>query len=1057
MNHRIFSLMLLISGAVIASAQKSFHQISSREISAKDMQVEHHAPKHPRMLPVKSPVSAVSADTVYSHSTKRQHGWLAPLGNLTKEQVKHRNRSYMFTGRNREGHWTKVETVNAFGRYVNSDMSPYIVKLNAGADSLGNSDWVERLNTSCIFELIADPTGRDIVQERAYDGDYNLLYAYSRIPIGNNQFIGSYKDAYGLPAEMRNDEGYSYGTLVLITEDRWGNDTKIEYIDSKGKCKPNADGVFATLYEYDKYGHMLGMFSLDVNGNMVKDNWGNCGVVYAYHTNDLLASAMYTDEHRTPMRMSNLRADEHYGVMQEFYAYDQYCRLKTETFVTLQCVPDTNSFGTNRVEYTYDDKGNPTMIAGYDLAGNLSPTSSSLSVVQKIQYDDEGRMTYAAFYDKDGNLTGTDGYLSRIINVYNPKGILIVADRYYMVDGHEVILDSRHIVKNPEYTEIKQIWQDGNYTIYRMDKKGRNILTERHNADGSYWFSDENWAIHETEYVDSDKKTVAITSYVRGNDPHGPFFDTSISEVDSLTHTTYERRYLGHNLVETCKWKYDENFEHIESQYDSNGFGVIARAGGASGVQYYRTDVQWSPYSDIISLAGIDEFNEPDYVVPAHGNIYTSTRNARNSTTYMSDDNLPIENDSDYMTLKDNLTKVMSIEVVDSIGYKLGFKDNDLILLYGNYSPAYKMSAYDFRTAWTLASILEADRDSRMVVFRINDADNNDYGLVEINGLRGTLSELGIRTHTRYLTSRQYFRIASVCNNKDFFDTSGYGSGDNSVILSYKEYYRNNSSIYFKEVKDPAVLLGACIREYGMRWDITDSDDTGPFVKMLDSRRNGSNPEMTVFLSTDAKTVMPVSFTEPSLGVSWFEANVSDEVYAQLLDAHKRAAAEMDSIGKIAPQFKPKNIIGEWHLEPTDSLDYSQPRGYITFAKDGSAYGTLTGFAQIEEDNVKVIFRIDMEYNGTWVMPNSTIVISEPSTSVTCIDIISSNEEVAISEAQKEQFINHLNSDPDSLIDTVHDMSMLCPQWGTYFHVNSVGGRSLVIDTDSDATVTFRK
>lgn len=54
-------------------------------------------------------------------------------------------------------------------------------------------------------------------------------------------FVGSYKDSYGLPAEMRKDPTYSYGTLVKLTEDQWGNDSIVEYIDSKGKAKPNSD------------------------------------------------------------------------------------------------------------------------------------------------------------------------------------------------------------------------------------------------------------------------------------------------------------------------------------------------------------------------------------------------------------------------------------------------------------------------------------------------------------------------------------------------------------------------------------------------------------------------------------------------------------------------------------------------------------------------------------------------------------------------------------------------------------------------------------------------
>ena len=127
-----------------------------------------------------------------------------------------------------------------------------------------NKDWAEKVETACIFEYIADPTGENLIQERVYDKDKNVICIYSRTPIGKDktgrqQFIGSYKDCYGLPAEMRRDttNTYTYGTLVMLTEDKWGNDSVIEYMDAKGRKKVNSDSADVEVYVYDKVGNKV--------------------------------------------------------------------------------------------------------------------------------------------------------------------------------------------------------------------------------------------------------------------------------------------------------------------------------------------------------------------------------------------------------------------------------------------------------------------------------------------------------------------------------------------------------------------------------------------------------------------------------------------------------------------------------------------------------------------------------------------------------------------------------------------------------------------------------
>lgn len=197
-------------------------------------------------------------DTIYCTQTKKQHGWFMPMDTISKEVASHINLSFRFTHKYPSGYWGKMESIDGYGKLRTTAMSPYILKIgSADSDDKAQQEWVEKLKTCCIYEFVADPSGKVIIQERAYDKDMNLIYAFSRVPVGKRTFVGSYKDSYGLPAEMRKDPTFSYGTLVGLTEDQWGNDSIVEYIDSKGKAKPNSDDAAMEVFVCDKYGHIL--------------------------------------------------------------------------------------------------------------------------------------------------------------------------------------------------------------------------------------------------------------------------------------------------------------------------------------------------------------------------------------------------------------------------------------------------------------------------------------------------------------------------------------------------------------------------------------------------------------------------------------------------------------------------------------------------------------------------------------------------------------------------------------------------------------------------------
>ena len=220
----IFIALFSIAGS--AQNIRNRQNIRNNPSKSANIRKDLSSPK-PKKVPETSASKQSEPDTVYALRAIKKYGWYIPHGVLTKEQASHNYATCVFTRKNKEGNWTKVEMIDSYGNYVSGFASPYILP-NGDNDNGANEDWKNKIKESCIVEFISDPTGKEVVQERVYNKNHKLLYAFSRTPIGEvnglRQFVGTYKDFYGLPAEMRETPGYTYGTLVKITEDEWEHD-----------------------------------------------------------------------------------------------------------------------------------------------------------------------------------------------------------------------------------------------------------------------------------------------------------------------------------------------------------------------------------------------------------------------------------------------------------------------------------------------------------------------------------------------------------------------------------------------------------------------------------------------------------------------------------------------------------------------------------------------------------------------------------------------------------------------------------------------------------------
>lgn len=981
--------------------------------------------------PIKA--DTIVKDTVYAMETVKQHGWFSPKGVISREIAQHRGVSIRFTNKNKKGKWLKMEVLDAYGQYVPGRIPPYILK-NSN-DSLANQNWKKKIESSCIYEFIPDPTGMNVIQERAYDKDYNIVYTYSRTGIGKNsegkqQFIGSYKDFYGLPAEMRPQEGYSYGTLVKITEDQWGNDSIIEYIDSKGINKLNADLAAKEYFIYDKDGNLLRQQSRDSIGNLIIANAGNCGIEFTYDEQGNMKTATFMDEKWEPMYLPNtIEADEKAGIQRIEWNYDEYGRQTEMRFVDLNGDPDENVHGCHRTTYEYDEHGNYVRQASYSSKNVPIAQGWSGTSIYEFKFDSKGRMVEGHFLDANKKPCSTKGYLSKVIKKYDDNDELILDEQYSAETGNEELCYKYE--NTPQYTYTR--WGDGTSRIASLDIKGRTTYIGYYGADGKLEMTGGR-AYEVYTYLDENKRTTIVETYY---DTMGNMVDINgrcreITVADSLNWTKNVYRYNTDNfLTETFIHRYSPDFGIVIGQDDSNENGILSRSGGSSSVRYLKGDVVYNRKIDdlnsITHLYGIDEFGEPDYIASTSVLFYYSKQFPHSATKYYDEHNAEIEDDDE---ARDRLPKVMTIEVTDSAAYRLGLKDNDVILLYGDYAVDLDttVSYLTFKQEWTLRSVIDAQKEKRMVVFRVTDPSKNEYGLFEIKGLKGTCMELGFIPHIRYLTDRQLGRIKesinSAVNKPDAFvshsdlkKTNNKG-GDNYILLAYTEMYRSyRDKPYAEQVGDPSILLGSCIKDRNLAWTIVEGSDTKPFVTMLSSRRSSDirYPRQDFFVTKDGHSLTHIILDEQAVCTKWSDAYISDEDYRQISNLYEAAYDSIETIIKSNKSINRKQFYGNWITQNEDALQYS-PKAQLNFSKDGTFVGTIVNYGYIGFTEGNAIYKIDKKVRGTWNNGGNWLFFypDDDEISLSCVDLLGTDD-----EDLKQRAISYMNSICESSKDAL--------------------------------------
>lgn len=301
----------------------------------------------------------------------RKYTWYEGAGKpITAEEAGHLPYYFRLSMRNRQGHWQHVQAMHGDTMTTRHNITPYVLDKKNAAET-DNVEWRLNVNRITQWFMTSDLTGGEVVEERAYDKYGTLIYSFIPVKISDNTIVGSYNDAWGLPADMRPDSTTTYGSVVSITYDRCGRDSVVNFLDGQGLRKNNPNGVDRECYLYDEKDRIVQITSHNLAGDRIIDNWGNCGNLYVHDDENNSHSVIRVDENLKPMRMPPLRASGLRTFIRCDIRRDGYGRDVEAVMLDENGNNDTTTSGLHRIVYNYSPDGSVSGISYYDIDGNM--------------------------------------------------------------------------------------------------------------------------------------------------------------------------------------------------------------------------------------------------------------------------------------------------------------------------------------------------------------------------------------------------------------------------------------------------------------------------------------------------------------------------------------------------------------------------------------------------------------------------------------------------------------------------------------------------------------
>ena len=310
-----------------------------------------------------------STDYVLYRDVIRKYTWYEGVGTpITQETADHLPFYFRLSMKNSAGHYLHIEAMYQNRMSNAHDKTTYVLDKLYDDDGT-NKKWIDKLNTVAQWFFISDLTDNEVVEERAYTVDGDLVYSFVPVKNADGKIIGSYNDAWGLPVDMREDDSSTYGSVVCITYDECGRDHIIDFLDGQGLRKYNSNGVDQQRYLYDDKDRVILVTSHNLAGDYAIDNWGNCGNRYEYNDLDNSYSIIIVDNELQPMRMPSTRADGTKTFIRCDIRRDIWGRNIEATMCDADGNADATSSGIHKILYNYDEKGTLQSVSYYNMEG----------------------------------------------------------------------------------------------------------------------------------------------------------------------------------------------------------------------------------------------------------------------------------------------------------------------------------------------------------------------------------------------------------------------------------------------------------------------------------------------------------------------------------------------------------------------------------------------------------------------------------------------------------------------------------------------------------------
>lgn len=279
----------------------------------------------------------VKEDTLYCTKIGRRKSWIVGIGDtLTKEDAMKRSKYYRLSMKNDHGKWQHIEAMSK------TEMRPaYRNMCYYDGFDIGEVDGPLSTSINEIsqwFEF-SDLEGENMLEERAYDAEGNLILTGMFHRHEDGRIIVCYNDSHGFPVDFKPDDKYTYGHVFAITYDDNGNDHIVEYYDGTGYSRMNAFGCYQYRQVVDERGYIVEMTCHNSVGHLM-----NCKFGFARRTNDVS-----TDEKHSVSRhydgdgnLVKSTAPASLGYMIEESEFDDNGEIKSWKYFTVKNGEITN-------------------------------------------------------------------------------------------------------------------------------------------------------------------------------------------------------------------------------------------------------------------------------------------------------------------------------------------------------------------------------------------------------------------------------------------------------------------------------------------------------------------------------------------------------------------------------------------------------------------------------------------------------------------------------------------------------------------------------------------